>query len=253
MLKFRLYALIVLLVFATSCAKKVVINGFVGKPVTITPQLKAPEDSVDCLFKWSFVTKPAESNMDVLSFQPDSRSFEVTFVPDVVGEYLVEFTMTTTEGKEQLKQSYTCQISEDTSQTAVAPPPPIIIPTTPKQEVPGPSISSTTTYQPSKDVKPKPKPRTIKSAQKIPKMEGKYTIQVSAWKNIAQAEAAKNRLEAVSIDAYIQKAYFPETKMTWYRVRTGSFDSYAEAQAALKDLKTKFPKENFWIDFARQD
>lgn len=256
MVKFRLLALGVLLILLSSCAKKTTLPGLVGQPVFITPTLKTPEDSVGCLFKWNFVSKPLESNMDVLSFQPDSRSFSVSFVPDVEGEYEIQFVMTTTEGKEKLKQTYHYLISPDTSTTtSTSAPPPIVIPTTPptsqtKITTPsGPAPAMTT--QASKVAKPKTK--VVRSAQKIPKVAGKYTIQVSAWKNIDKAENAQRQLAAANIDAYIQKAYFPETKETWYRVRTGNFDSYEEATTALKALRTKFPKEKFWIDFVRKD
>lgn len=252
MTKKHLCAFIIFAALLIGCAKKAPISGFVGKPLELTPTLKAPEDSVNCLFKWSFVTKPPESNMDVLSFQPDSRSFTVSFVPDVVGEYEVEFSMTTTDGKEKLKQSFRCSVIEDTSRTAqeTAPPPVTVPAPLPQYSRPAPTATAPApVYQAPKPAKPKSAIR----GREIPKVADKYTIQISSWKSYAKAEDAQRKLAALAIDAYIQKAYFSETKETWYRVRTGNFESYEQARAAMQSLKQKFPEEKFWIDFVRED
>jgi hypothetical protein len=38
-----------------------------------------------------------------------------------------------------------------------------------------------------------------------------------------------------------------------YRIRSGTFDSYADAKKVMKELQARFPKEEFWIDNVRED
>ncbi|MBN2601436.1 MAG: SPOR domain-containing protein, partial [Candidatus Marinimicrobia bacterium] len=87
----------------------------------------------------------------------------------------------------------------------------------------------------------------------IPTISGKYTIQISSWKTYAGAERAIGLMANLGMDLYIQKAYFKETGETWYRVRTGNFDTRTAARAAMEQLKSKLPHEQIWIDFVRQD
>ncbi|HPY01164.1 MAG TPA: hypothetical protein PLC51_04370, partial [Candidatus Marinimicrobia bacterium] len=77
--------LTILLMLLGNCTKKPVVTGTVGYPVNVVPEIKKSEDTTGCTFKWGFIAKPAESIMDVLSFIPDSRSFSVSFIPDVPG------------------------------------------------------------------------------------------------------------------------------------------------------------------------
>lgn len=250
-------ALIVLLVLLSECGKKPVTNGTVGSPVDLMPVLKKTEDTVACTFKWVFNTKPAESSMDVLSFQPDSRSFAISFVPDVPGDYEVQFSSLNADGKEQFAQVFACVITQDTSQTPATDSGGYQIPAKdlsaplPQYTKPGSQSVPAAVYQSTQAAKPKP--RAVVKGRRIPKVPGKYTIQISSWKSYNQAEAALSKLAAGDLDAYIQKAYFQETKETWYRIRSGTFDSYDEAKGIMKDLQSRFPKEHFWIDFVRED
>jgi cell division protein FtsN len=224
----------------------------------LVPELKNPEDTVACSFKWNFTAKPAESNMDVLSFQPDSRSFTVSFVPDVAGDYELQFTSQNAEGQEQFKQVFNYTVSPDTNplpsaDTGGFQTPPRLIRAIAAIYSTGNPNSSAGYLSDQAPVTQKPKPKAMVKGHTIPKVTGKYTIQISAWKQYNQAEAALAKLTAQDLEAYIQKAYFKETKETFYRIRTGTFDSYEEAKKVMKDLQVRFPKEEFWIDSVRED
>jgi|GEM_PF-886048 len=251
--------LTILLILLGGCAKKPVITGQVGSPINLKPEIKKMEDTIACSFKWSFDAKPAESIMDVLSFMPDSRSFEVSFVPDVPGDYQLQFASQTSEGKEKFKQIFQCVVTPDTTpseaaQTGAYPTPAKDLSAPPPQYAkPGTLSAPPVDYVAKPLVSPKLRPKVAVRGRKIPKVDGKYTIQISAWANYNQAEAALAKLTTRNLDAYIQKAYFQETRETWYRVRTGTFDSFSEARQVMKDLKGRFPQEDFWIDFVRED
>ncbi|MFA6743969.1 MAG: hypothetical protein WCS36_07215, partial [Candidatus Neomarinimicrobiota bacterium] len=111
--------LTIVLLLLSGCAKKPVITGNVGSPINLTPEIKKMEDTVACSFKWNFTTKPAESIMDVLSFMPDSRTFSVSFVPDAPGDYELQFSSQTTDGKERFKQVFICTVSPDTTPSSI--------------------------------------------------------------------------------------------------------------------------------------
>jgi cell division septation protein DedD len=259
MKKMTVAVTIILLILLSECSKKAVLTGTVGSPINLVPELKNPEDTVACSFKWNFTAKPAESNMDVLSFQPDSRSFTVSFVPDVAGDYELQFTSQNAEGQEQFKQVFNYTVSPDTNPLPSADtggfqtPPQDLSAPLPQYTQPETQTAPPVTYLTRPPVTQKPKPKAMVKGHTIPKVTGKYTIQISAWKQYNQAEAALAKLTAQDLEAYIQKAYFKETKETFYRIRTGTFDSYEEAKKVMKDLQVRFPKEEFWIDSVRED
>ena len=87
---------------------------------------------------------------------------------------------------------------------------------------------------------------------KIPKIEGRVTIQVASWPALEEAEKHMIELQNIGFDVYVQKAYFEETNEVWYRVRIGAFNSVAEAQEAVTVLKsvTGFTA---WVDHVRAD
>lgn len=249
----------VLLLMFIACDKSEPIPGFVGKPVYLAPVVESIEDTLACTFGWSFNDKPEGSNMDILSFQPNSRSFDISFVPDMPGDYAVAYTIVGPDGKVKDEKELICTIIEDTSsvesveegyalsEEAMNAPPPVYEDSE-RTQTPPPS-----TYTPST---PKPEPSFTPSqprGQKIPTIPGKYTIQISSWKTYNGAERAVGLYSNLSLDLYIQKAVFDETGETWYRVRTGNFDTRTAARAALNDLRTKLPHEDLWIDVVRQD
>jgi len=250
------WTLILLVLF--SCSKPEKISGIVGKPIYLAPTIKSAEDTLGCSFAWSFTEKPEGSNMDVLSFQPDSRSYNIYFVPDVIGQYVINYAITGSDGKTKASKDLVCEVAEDTTSAAAIQPEeyplsPAVL------KAPAPVYTDTKTkpvttpvYTPPAS-KPRYQPTGDKRGKSIPKIPGKYTIQISSWKNYASAEKAVSKIANLGLDLYIQKAYFKETDETWYRVRTGNFDRYAAAKQTMVELRSKIPNESLWIDNVRED
>jgi len=251
-----------------SCDKTEPFPGFVGKPVYLAPVVKTLEDTLACSIDWSFIEKPEGSNMDVLSFQPNSRSFAISFVPDIVGDYLVAYTILDPGGRIKNEAEFLCSIVEDTSasptkeegyalsEEALKAPLPVYEESKPVSppEKPAYSAPKKPVYTPPA-TKPKPayKVPSGPRGQKIEAVPGKFTIQISAWQTYAGAERAVSQLGSLGLDVYIQKAYFVETGETWYRVRTGNFSSRDAAKSVMMELKAKLPHEQLWIDSVRKD
>jgi len=255
-------SLIVIGVLISSCGKEPQITGRVGDPVHLAPPIEAPEDTAGCTFKWGFVEKPVNSNMDVLSFQPTSKAFNVFFVPDMPGEYKVSANIIAPNGEVKREEIFNCVIEEDTTQGAAMEQPKQTISETEvdTEDVPPPVYDQPQevsrkpkTIRPPKTVQPERRPQRPEVAQNIPKVKGKYTIQISSWKTYQGAQRALSQLGQYDLDAYIQKAYFEETGETWYRIRTGTFDSYRQAKLAMQDLKSKLQKHDLWVDYIRKD
>ena len=76
-----------------------------------------------------------------------------------------------------------------------------------------------------------------------------YVDQITAKKNLKDAQAFVARMIDKGYDAYIQKAVF-DTNEIWYRVRVGSYDKYNAATTASKAISKEL---NFstWVDFVR--
>lgn len=90
--------------------------------------------------------------------------------------------------------------------------------------------------EPKPDVKPdvKPDPKPVNP----PPSEGKFSVQAGASPSEAEANALSSRLQKMGFAAYVVRADLG-AKGVWYRVRTGSFDSEAEARKTMSDLKAK--------------
>jgi len=247
------------LLFILGCSKKENIPGIVGKPLHLSNIIESPEDTAGCTFKWSFTSKPSKSNMDVLSFQPNSRSFSVYFVPDIEGEYTLQYTAIDSSGNLKSENVFICEVIEDTTQTEktteteIAHPMEIEDTLTPTVKEPGVRKIPKAIYPTKKQIPTRSRRLKVIRGKNIPKIPGKYTIQISSWKSYEGAERAIAKLSSLGLDAYIQKAHFDETGETWYRIRTGTFDSYKEARVTMNTLKKKIPREQLWVDFMRED
>jgi septal ring-binding cell division protein DamX len=238
-----------ILLILMSCSKTEKIPGYVGSPVYLAPVIQSADDTLACTYSWSFINKPNGSNMNILSLQPNSRSFNIYFVPDVTGEYTIGYTIVGPDGKEKTHQEMICEIIEDT--VSAIPGQQDDYTLTPEaQNAPLPIYEDSTPTIPVYTTSP---PKQKPQEQTIPKVSGNYTIQISSWKTYAGAERAISKLATLDLDLYIQKAHFSETGETWYRVRTGTFDTYAAARQTMNKLKTKLPGEKIWIDFIRDD
>ncbi|MDP3791666.1 MAG: SPOR domain-containing protein [Candidatus Omnitrophota bacterium] len=68
------------------------------------------------------------------------------------------------------------------------------------------------------------------------KISGKYYVQVGYFRDKSNAQRMKDRLTQKGYDSSIETAY--KLKMTFYRVKVGSYESAAEAEKTAKKLKT---------------
>jgi cell division septation protein DedD len=264
-MKNSILCIVVLLLFFVSCDKTEPFHGYVGKPVHLAPVVETLEDTLACSYEWSFVEKPKGSNMDVLSFQPSSRSFGISFVPDMVGEYVVAYSITDPGGRLKTEAELVCSITEDTttapieeqgyalSEEALEAPPPVYEDKPVVSAPAAPPQAKKPAYKPPVKTSPAKKVLSGPRGQQIEAVPGKFTIQISAWHTYAGAERAVSKLESLGLDVYIQKAYFVETDETWYRVRTGNFSSREAAKSVMRELKSKLPYEDLWIDSVRKD
>ncbi|MEL6545605.1 MAG: SPOR domain-containing protein [Myxococcota bacterium] len=71
-----------------------------------------------------------------------------------------------------------------------------------------------------------------------PADSGQYTVQVSAFQSMDEAEAFAASLERKGFSPFITQASLPK-KGTWYRVRMGAFDNELEATLAKQMLAQK--------------
>lgn len=259
MKKLLIASLIMTLFFIFGCSKEEKIPGEIGNPIHLADVIESSEDTAGCTFKWSFTTKPPESNMDVLSFQPNSRSFNIYFVPDIEGEYTVQYLLIESSGNVKSEKVFVCEVIEDTTriydtiEPEIAPPTKIEDALVSSVKKPVERAIPKATYTAKRQIPTRPRRPMVKRGKNIPKIKGKYTIQVSSWKSYDGAERALTKISSIGLDAYIQKAHFDETSETWYRIRTGTFDSYKEAKITMNRLGKKIPREQLWVDYLRED
>lgn len=254
-MKKLLIASITVLIFIFGCSKKESIPGVVGKPLHLANIIESSDDTAGCTFKWNFASKPHESNMDVLSFQPNSRSFSIYYVPDIEGKYTLQCSIIDSSGNVKSKKVFICEVIEDTTQTEEI----TEMEITHQMKIEDtltPTVKKTvakTTYTTKRSIPTRTRRPKVIRGKNILKIPGKYTIQISSWKSYEGAERAIAKLSSLGLDAYIQKAHFDETGETWYRIRTGSFDSCNEAKVTMNTLKKKLPREHLWVDNMRED
>lgn len=115
----------------------------------------------------------------------------------------------------------------------------------PEQTVPAPSAPAQTLTPPSRTmarvepVKPAVEQREVPKppvTQKPVKREGKLTIQVSSFRELALANNLKRKLEEKGFDVYISSVNLPD-KGVWHRVQVGSYQEKAEAERVLNRIK----------------
>ena len=64
-----------------------------------------------------------------------------------------------------------------------------------------------------------------------------YVIQHSSWKTRSKAERIAGYLRSKGHNAFVQKAYIPKFRRTYYRVRIGYFNSLSEAQSYSRKIR----------------
>lgn len=87
-------------------------------------------------------------------------------------------------------------------------------------------------------------------SSKLGDMKGNYTIQVSAWRDIATAEKYVKRLETAGYPAFVETRSVKDGN--WYTVRIGRYGSMKEAKKAVDSFAYEL-KKNYWIDKVRSN
>lgn len=90
--------------------------------------------------------------------------------------------------------------------------------------------------QPARAPEPETPAKPVRSAPEKKKSDGRYTIQVAAFKNAEDAEIFAGKLLKKGYDAYSVSGRTPDNS-TWYRVRVGSFNAKNDALPTLKKLE----------------
>ena len=257
MKKIILFLSFLILIF--NCEKKTTIKGMVGQKLHLAPTVMSESDTAGCFFRWEFVEKPANSKLDVLNFQPDNSNYNIYFIPDVAGEYIVKCMIIESDGIVRDTQKFICNVAPDTTAAG-------------EEEIPPEDTAEVApeygeieedtqiTKETEKEIKEKAPPQ--KPRKKVPeagqpvKSNGyKYTIQLVARRSYTQAKQDMELLKKHNLDVYLQKRKFEDTGETWYRIRTGTFDNYYKARANSKKLANKLAKYGYfdlWVDYLRK-
>lgn len=88
---------------------------------------------------------------------------------------------------------------------------------------------------------PKPEPAKPKKPDAAAATAGKFTLQLSAFQDKAEAEAFLATVKGAGYGAYVVSAEV-EGKGTFYRVRLGNYGTYDDAVAAKAEFERKVPK-----------
>ncbi len=243
------------------------------------------EDGVQ--FKWTFADLPDSSQLK--GFLPSDSSLVAGFKPDVVGDYVVEFTRIEGEKTKTKSYKYDVTLPEDGTPLEEAPPDFLadylaaaadstpaettsaIAGTTPTGEdrtyltkLVNPNaavVEKPKTSKPRATRKKRPRqkarthmtPREPNRADLIPMAAKTYTIQVSAWPSLDAAQGASvELLEKYGIDNYIQRAFFKDKDEVYYRIRVGNFKSYQDAESYAAGIRER-TQLLAWVDFVRQE
>lgn len=255
--------LVPLLILVTCGGKErepVTKSGIVGSRVDLA--VLEPDLNSNNQFEWQFVETPPQTHLSKYDFNPMFNRPQVSFVPPDSGIYTVAYTIQDPSGKPIATQQFFIQVAAKPGGGSMA------------ETSPGEAMEGTTSTEPSSVPAKTPekpaisstKPRTTapssatstsgnNRADLIPKIAGKYTVQIAALKNRSGAEKILQQLEDLGYDAYIQRAQFPDTGETWYRVRSGRFNSYdvASALASKMNAESQLGRLTIWVDFLRQD
>lgn len=110
---------------------------------------------------------------------------------------------------------------------------------TPAQETTAPPFTRGELSSPPSPSSGSPQPPRSAKPVKI-----KYTLQVGSFQDRESAERLSMELESKGFDAYIEKAQIPG-RGVWYRVRVGTFETKAEAQAWAERNLEKIGRRGF--------
>ncbi len=223
---------------------------------------------------WIFTQLPDSSKL--LGFLPADTLDLVSFKPDFEGKYDVVLEVTIDGEIEQTNYYFEALMGEDNTLVDAEIPDHIIEASKPVDTTVAdtPAVSLTDegvqrrylskmkspdeAKKPRKSVTKRKKPKKSKPAvtsrgNLIPLAARTYTIQVSSWPSLDEAQSASHDLQQkYGIDSYIQRAFFKDKDEIYYRLRVGNFQESKDAEAYAKEIQdmTSLP---VWVDFVRQE
>ena len=240
----------------------------------VTLEVEAPVEGQRT--RWIFAQLPDTSKL--LGFLPSDTLEVVSFQPDVPGLYDVVLEIDIEGEIEATSFFYEVLMSEDSSlvndeipehlfeasyakDTTVADTPSVSLTEEGDQRrylsklvSPTETKATKTRKAPSKSRKTSPKKTTPTSrGNLIPLASRTYTIQVSSWPSLDEAQlASRELLDKYGIDSYVQRAFFKDKDEIYYRLRVGNFNESTAAEAYAKEIQdmTSLP---VWVDFVRQE
>lgn len=272
----RLIAGLLLISMLTGCS---LWNSWFGREeINVGEYVTLSSDTtlMDVPVTWVFSQLPDTSRLQ--GFLPSDSASIISFVPDVPGDYEVTLQQGTGDDIEETTYSYSAIVLEDTTQLNVVVPDHLAV----SVNVEDTTVSDTQSVVSYTDEgdrrqylgkivdpnKPKAKPRKTsparrkvsKSSQRqvsrgnlIPRAANTYTIQVSSWPSLEEAQSAsKDLLDNYGIESYIQRAFFNDKDEIYYRLRVGQFKGQSEAEAYAKEIQalTNLP---VWVDYIRKE
>lgn len=104
-----------------------------------------------------------------------------------------------------------------------------------------PASDTSSPAKPQKVEEPKPSSLAIEMTA-----EGRFTVQISAWRSSMNAKREVERFQRAGYGAYVQRADIPSKGGVWYRVRVGQFNTRAEAERQARELEAQLDS-GFWI------
>ncbi|NQT61563.1 MAG: SPOR domain-containing protein [Candidatus Marinimicrobia bacterium] len=238
----------------------------------ITLQVEEPVEGQK--INWIFAQLPDSSNL--LGFLPSDTLDLVSFKPDFAGKYDVVLEVTIDGEIEETSYFYEAIMSADNTLVDGEIPDHIVeaLKTNDTTVADTPSVSLTDdgvqrrylskmkspgeTKKPRKSIvkrkkATKSKPAVTSRGNLIPLAARTYTIQVSSWPSLDDAQSASHELQQkYGIDSYIQRAFFKDKDEIYYRLRVGNFQESKDAEAYAKEIQdmTSLP---VWVDFVRQE
>jgi len=240
----------------------------------VTLQVEEPVDGQQTL--WIFAQLPDSSKLS--GFLPSDTLNLVSFKPDVPGEYDILLQVSLGGEVEETSYFYDAVVAEDsnlvnsdlpdhlansiyTEDTTVADTESMVSITDSgdqrrylsKVVSPGQSSSSAKRKIATTSRRSSVKPAKLSRGNLIPRAAKTYTIQVSSWPSLDEAQAASQELlDKFGIESYIQRAFFKDKDEIYYRLRIGNFPEEDAAKAYAKEIQnmTNLP---VWVDYIRKE
>lgn len=266
-------------------------NKYLGRDGVTLGQYITIEYSGPGQVQWTFTAFPDSSQLTPIDILPSDTSRTVSFKPDVVGKYDIQLT-TNVDGKAKTK-NYFYKVEMDKSGELVTGDIPehlrsyletknnldtleqsnltdaqngnqrSYLDKIVKPESASPSAERQAAKPVSRPVRKKAETKTFASKKTshttknrgnlVPRANKSFTIQISSWESLEEAQAAVKELrKTFGLEAYVQRVFFKDTDQVFYRVRVGNYKTYEQAQSVANDLK-KSTTVPVWVDYVRQE